>query len=193
MSRTDDLLSFMRETEKLKLVYRQIWLSDESRQESDAEHSWHLALFIMLFEKELGGRVDVARALRMALVHDIVEAKTGDVYAFDEKAKKGKAARELAAAKELFGALPSDVGEDFLSLFLEFEAKQTPEAKAVQAFDKLHPLLMNLVSNGYAWKVHGITYDQVDAYKRGLMECDPSLLVIYEQLMAEAKERGLLK
>ncbi len=192
MDRTDRLLAFLEETEKLKRVYRQNFLADRSRQESTAEHSWHLAVMLLLFERDLPPGFDMLKAVKLALIHDIVEIDAGDVMFFDDEARKGKAERERKAAKRLFGLLPPDREREFAALFKEFEEKDSVEAKFVDGFDKLHPMAMNLASDGASWAKHAITVARLDRKKRPLMEGSPLLLGLYESLFAAAKERKLL-
>ena len=55
--------------------------------------------------------IDVATAVAMALVHDIVEIDAGDTFAYDEGERgRSKEAREQAAADRLFGLLPAAIG-----------------------------------------------------------------------------------
>ncbi|MCK5290303.1 MAG: HD domain-containing protein, partial [Candidatus Aenigmarchaeota archaeon] len=44
--RIDRILSFLQEIEKYKTVERKVYCSDLDRAESDAEHSWHIAMFL---------------------------------------------------------------------------------------------------------------------------------------------------
>ena len=59
-----DLLS---ETDKLKSVYRRAYLSDQSRNENSAEHSWHLCIALLALQAQLPDEVDLDRAIRIAL------------------------------------------------------------------------------------------------------------------------------
>ena len=70
-------LAFVIELDRLKSVVRQSPLADRSRKENSAEHSWHLAMFALVFAEQ-DSAVDVYRALRMLLIHDIVEIDAGD-------------------------------------------------------------------------------------------------------------------
>ncbi len=100
------ILDFIEEIEKLKHINRINTLSDRSRQESDAEHSWHLAMIILLLKNELGTKFNVDKAIKIALVHDLVEIYTGDTWPSNDKERKDKKIREKAAAKKLFYQLP---------------------------------------------------------------------------------------
>ncbi len=76
------LLNFLSSIEQIKKEMRHSWLSD-GRQESTAEHCWRLALMVMLVAPYLQQAFDVDRAIKMALLHDIVEAEVGDILAVD--------------------------------------------------------------------------------------------------------------
>src|SRR6478752_9356369 len=97
-------LDFFLEIDKLKGVQRRNHLADGSRVENTAEHSWHLGMAVAIFAPFATEPVDLARAITMALVHDIVEIDAGDTFAYDEgEAAASKDAREEAAADRLFG------------------------------------------------------------------------------------------
>ena len=70
-------LGFIVELDKLKNVYRRTLLMDGSRNENDAEHSWHLALMALVLAKYARETVDMLRVLKMVLLHDIVEIDAG--------------------------------------------------------------------------------------------------------------------
>lgn len=187
------IMDFIVETDKLKKVLRQTLISDSSRQENSAEHSWHLALMAMtLKDYAQDPPVDITKVIQMLLVHDIVEIDAGDTFAYDDIGNQDKAAREMAAAERIYRILPGDVGESCLSLWREFEESATPEAQFANALDRLHPLLLNIRSKGAAWKKHGITRQQVlnraDAIKQG----SPALWSYAVRIIDEAVEAGYL-
>lgn len=188
----DKLLAFLKEIEKFKGVERRVLRSDKKRRETAAEHSWHMAVFLLLFEKELPKGLDFGKMLKMALIHDLPEIYAGDTFLFDKEARKSQKEREMKAAERLFSKLPEDMRKEFAGLFLEFEEGETREAKFVKSFDKLHPILQNILSDGSAWKEHGVKYRDVDDYKRKYMTHNDLILGLYEKLMKEAKDRNLL-
>ena len=190
--RINTILSFLQKIEKYKTVEREMFCSDLERIESDAEHSWHLAMFLLLFEKELPEGLDMNKMLKLALMHDLVEIYAGDTFAFDKESQSTKKERELESAKKLFSQLPDDLHKEFDDLFNEYEEANTSEAKIVKSFDKIQPILQNLCSGGKSWKKHGITFSEIDEYKRKHMEHNPFVLQIYEKLLDDAKERGLI-
>lgn len=161
--------TFLGEIDKLKLVERRNRLSDGSRRENTAEHSWHLGMATALLAAHATEPVDVARATLMAMVHDIVEIDAGDTFAYDD-ADTTKEAREQAAADRLFALLPSDVGGHLRALWEEYERLDTPEARLVMAVDRSSPMMLNLASDGVAWREHGINRARVEARNRRFIE-----------------------
>ena len=76
------LVAFLTDIERLKLVKRKAYVSDMSRRENSAEHSWHLSLGWLAIAQELNIKIDLAKALAMALIHDTCEIDAGDTPAF---------------------------------------------------------------------------------------------------------------
>ena len=186
-------IQFIVEIDKLKRILRQTWLMDQSRRENDAEHSWHLAMMaILLAEYSREPELDLLRVLKMVLVHDIVEIDAGDTFVYDEEGFKDKAQREQAAADRLFGMLPADQAAEFRSLWDEFEARQTPEARYAAALDRLQPNLHNYYTQGRAWQEHGVTKAQVIARNRHMAEGAPRLWEFAQGLFDDAVRRGYL-
>lgn len=103
-------LEFIAEVDKIKHILRRNLLTDGSRRENDAEHSWHLAMMAILLEEYASEAVDLKRVLSMVIVHDLVEIYAGDTFAYDVEGNKDKELREEQAAKKLFSLLPEDQG-----------------------------------------------------------------------------------
>ena len=76
-------VDFILEADKEKNILRQTHLSGHGRRENDAEHAWHMAMMIYLLKEYANEEIDVAKAMMMALIHDIVEIDAGDTYAYD--------------------------------------------------------------------------------------------------------------
>lgn len=156
-------ISFIMELDKIKKIGRQTYLSDASRKENDAEHSWHLALMVFLLADYSNEKIDVLKTMKMVLLHDVIEIDAGDTYAYDMEGNKTKRERELKAADRIFGLLPDGQAKEYRSLWDEFEALETPEAKFANMLDKVQPLLLNDASGGKSWIEHGVKKSQVMA------------------------------
>lgn len=154
-------IAFILELDKIKKITRRTYLSDASRLENDAEHSWHLALMAFMLAEYADDSVNVLKTVKMVLLHDVVEIDAGDTYCYDEKANRTKEERERKAADRIFGLLPAERGAECRGLWEEFEQGDTAEARFANALDRLQPLLLNDASGGRSWKEHGIKKSQV--------------------------------
>jgi putative hydrolases of HD superfamily len=185
-------ITFLREADKLKSILRHSRVSFADRRENDAEHSWHLALAVMVLADHAEPGLDLLHTLQMVLIHDLVEIDAGDTIAYaDAAAKAAQAVREAAAAERLFGLLPEDQGQALRALFDEFEQRQTREARFARALDRVQPILQNVHSNGAAWRANGITPQRVRDLNRPIIEqASPALWQRIEQILVEAEARG---
>ena len=157
-------LTFFMEADRLKGIERRNRLADGTRRENTAEHSWHLGIAAMVLAPFASEPIDLATAVAMALVHDIVEIDAGDTFAYDvADGAATKQAREEAAADRLFGLLPAETGQRFRDLWDEYERGDTAEARFVMAIDRLAPMMLNLAEGGSTWSEHGISRSQVIA------------------------------
>lgn len=154
-------ITFLVEADRLKTILRRTPVSDNSRPENSAEHSWHLALAAMALHEYGPADMDVSRVLELVVVHDLVEIDAGDTFAYDAAAHETKADREQAAADRIFGLLPADQARRFRALWEEFEAMATPEARFANALDRLQALLQNMTAGGGSWATYAVTRDQV--------------------------------
>ncbi|UXU73859.1 MULTISPECIES: HD domain-containing protein [unclassified Paracoccus (in: a-proteobacteria)] len=160
-------LRFLIEADRLKSVLRANTLIDRSRRENTAEHSWHLALYALVLADQAGPGVNVGRAIRMLLLHDLVEIDVGDVpiHSANGQAHGSDQRRqaELAAAQRLFGLLPAATGAGFLALWREFEEARSADAIFAKALDRCQPLMQNLASGGAGWVEYDVGYAQVES------------------------------
>jgi putative hydrolase of HD superfamily len=183
--RIDRQLAFIGELDRLKDVARRTRVGGSGRHENSAEHSWHLAAMAGLLAEHAVAGVDVERATRMVLVHDVVEIDAGDTFAFDEAAHADKADRERRAADRLFGLLPSDQGSELRLLWDEFEEGVTPDARYAVALDRFGGLLQNRLCDGGSWAEHGVTREQVLIRMAPIRDGAPNLWAIVLRVLDE--------
>ena len=162
--RIEKQLAFALEIDKVKNVFRQTHLSENGRNENDAEHSWHMAVMAYLLKEYANEKIDIGKVMLMCLIHDIVEIDAGDTYAYDAAGLQTQKAREDAAKERIFSILPEDQREELIALFDEFEDYETAESRFAHAMDNIQPLLLNNSNNGGDWREHHVTEEQV--YKR---------------------------
>jgi putative hydrolase of HD superfamily len=192
-SRLARQIQFIVEVDKLKDIYRQTVLIHSGRAENDAEHSWHLCLLVIVLAEHANlPNLDLLRILKMLIIHDLVEIDAGDTFAYDTQRMADQYAREAEAAERIFGLLPDDQTREFRALWEEFEAKETAEARFATAVDRFQPVLLNLLTQGSAWRRHGVTHDRVVARNRHIAEGSSALWEFAEAMLREAVEDGRL-
>lgn len=186
-------IAFITEADRLKEVFRQTLVTQSKRRENDAEHSWHLCLVVLVLAEHAESQpLDVLRVLKMVILHDLVEIDAGDTFAYDTAAMATQHEREVRAAERIFGLLPSDQGTEFRALWDEFEARQTPEAKFAAAVDRFQPMLLNCLTEGAAWRRHGVTHDRVVARNSHIAHGSARLWEYAEKMIQAAVDAGHL-
>jgi putative hydrolase of HD superfamily len=130
--------------------------------------------------------VDVARLLRMCLIHDLGEALGGDVPAPAQQGGAGKADRERADLLELTASLPEAMQREIVGLWDEYEAAASPEARVAKGLDKLETILQhtqgeNPVDFDYAFNL---------AYGQQYTSADPLMAALRTRLDAETARRS---
>jgi putative hydrolase of HD superfamily len=186
-------IEFILEVDKLKHVLRQTILMDKSRQENSAEHSWHIALTVMvLSEYARDMDIDFFRVMKILLVHDLIEIDAGDTYCYDDQGRKDQAAREQLAADRIFNILPPDQARTFRDLWDEFEERKTAESRFANALDRVQPFLHNYFTRGQTWQENDIKRGQVKARMQPVEDGAPVLWKYVRALMDDAVNRGFL-
>ncbi len=186
-------IDFILEADKLKSILRRTVLTDRSRHENSAEHSWHIALLaLVLSEYAVGDAIDLFRVVKMLLVHDLVEVDAGDTYCYDDDGRQDQSLKELKAADRIFNILPKDQAQSFLELWEEFEARQTPESRLANALDRVQPFLHNYYTQGQTWQENEIKSSQVVARMHPVEDGSPFLWKYVAALIEDAILKGYL-
>lgn len=188
MTNLEKIFEFLHQISNLKSTLR--WpILPSGRQESTAEHTWRLALMTFLFTEELKLDLDVTHAIKIALVHDLAEAITGDFNSWDvaqgKVSKSDKQKQEARAMKKFQAALPEKLGQEIFDLWQEYEDHQTPEARFVKALDKIE-LLTQFVESGYTIMDDGI--DHTATYAHGAIKDFPEIKSAYKIVEDKLKE-----
>ena len=186
-------ISFIKEIDKIKYIQRKTKLFNSDRNENDAEHSWHLAMMTLVLAEHSDAPIDILKVLKMVLIHDIVEIDAGDIFIYDTTKNHSNTAEERMAANRIFGMLPKEQAEEFISIWEEFENGETNEAKFAKSMDRLEPLLQNISNNGGTWKEFGVGYDKVYEKKQVIKEGSTSIWDYAEKAINESVEKGILK
>ncbi|MBO4928132.1 MAG: HD domain-containing protein [Clostridiales bacterium] len=186
-ARLDQQLKFTAEIDKMTSVYRRTMLISGIRNENDAEHSWHIAVMALLFKEYCVEEPNVERAIKMLVVHDLIEIYAGDTFAYDVKGNESKAEREAAAADKLYSQLPPEQGAELRALWEEFDAMETVDAKYAACLDRTQPLLHNTLTEGHTWRNGGAVRSQVEARAQIVKEFMPQ---VYEWIVKNL-DRGV--
>lgn len=152
-------MTFIKEVDKLKNVMRKSRNISNERFENDAEHSWHVCMMAMTLQKHSNVRIDIARVLQMLIIHDLGEIYSGDtiVYAKGDDHRRD----ELESANKLFSMLGPTRHRELHALLVEFEARETPDAKFANAVDRAEPILQNIHNGGETWNSNRISYERI--------------------------------
>ncbi|WON77945.1 HD domain-containing protein [Serratia sp. UGAL515B_01] len=187
------VIRFLMEIDKLKSVQRRTKIIGTQRQENSAEHSWHFAITAMSLAPYASEEVDIQRVIQMALLHDIVEIDTGDVFVYDLAARAAIHDQEVAAAKRLFGLLPEPQREYFTALWQEYEDGESADAKFALILDRSMPMLMNLHNEGQSWVENNVSLEQVLARNGMIADIHPELWLHLLRHLQDAQRKGWLK
>jgi len=186
-------IGFLLEIDRLKNVIRRTPHIEGSRLENSAEHSWHIAVAaLVLAEYAAEPGVDTLHAMKVLLVHDLIEIDAGDTYCYDEDGRQDQKQRERAAADRIFSLLPEDQTTAVRDLWEEFEARRTAEAKFAHAVDRLMPLLHNFVTDGRSWRQNGIRRSQVEQRMAPIAAGSPRLHAFARRVIDAAETKGYL-
>lgn len=143
------MLEFIHAIEQLKKEMRHSYLSN-GRQESVAEHSWRMAVMALVLKPE--ETVDVPKCIKMAIIHDLPEVFSGDVFALEPKNRIGKYQREKEAMQKLCLMFKGkETAGEIYNLWQEFEETKTPEARFVKLLDKFDVLIQHNESPIETW------------------------------------------
>jgi putative hydrolase of HD superfamily len=177
-------LAFIQQAERLKNVLRSAHTS-AGRRESTAEHTWRLCLMAMVFEPAFEG-LDVARLLKLCLVHDLGEAISGDIPAVAQTSGHDKSAQERADLLTLLAPLDLPRQEAFLALWEEYEYGTSPEARLVKGLDKLETIIQHNQGDNPA----GFDYAFNLSYGQPHMQAHPLLRALRHLVDEQTRQRA---
>ena len=186
-------IEFILEADKLKHVRRKNLLLDRSRRENSAEHSWHIALMVLIMSEYSNETdIDFFHVMKMLLIHDLVEIDAGDTYCYDDNGRQDQHQREEIAARRVFGLLPDDQAAGLRALWDEFEKRETPESRFANALDRVQPLLNNYFTDGQTWQENDIKSAQVHRRMRPVKDGAVVLWNYVSALIEDAVKKGFL-
>lgn len=185
-----DMRNLIIELDKLKSVYRQSYLSDMSRKENSAEHSWHLAVALMAMKDIIPATVNIDRAIRIALLHDVCEIGVGDISVYD--AMRSEITVKEAVYMTGFAQKYDAFGKEALEVWHEYEDQESEESRWVKVVDRLLPFMLNIATEGKSWQEQGIRRSQVLELNSGIAKISPEVYAWIKNEVDDAVEKGWL-
>lgn len=146
IQKINGIFDFLALADNLKRAYRYSQCrTKKMKPDSAADHSWRLALMAMVFTKKLKLKINLERALKIAIVHDLSEAITGDIdYTLIARGMvkyRDKEKAECLALKKICRQLPIDIGREIETLWQDYQESRSVEAKFIKALDKLETMI----------------------------------------------------
>eukprot|EP01136_Pigoraptor_vietnamica_P034964 Opistho-1_new@99542 len=178
-------IEFIKEIDKLKYIQRKTKLFNSDRHENDAEHSWHLAMMVLVLAEHSNEPIDVLKVLKMVLIHDIVEIDAGDTFLYDTTKNHVNTDEEFIAAQRIFGILSPKQAQEYIDIWLEFEEGKSNEAKFAKTMDRLQPILQNRSNQGGTWTEYNVSYETVFEKIKGMQKGSES---IWQYTIAELND-----
>lgn len=197
-----EILNFLIEVGKLKGKKRRGWIIHQIKNpETTAEHIFHLAILVWV----LGDRkkLNLDRAIKIALIHDLCEVYAKDLTPYDpllpkdkkkvmevlkhwprftpvlkRKKEREKNKMESEALERLISKLPPELKTEVRNLWSDFVNGLTKEGRFVRQADKIASLLQGLEY----WKKYGKI--QYHLWMRWIKEIidDPILIEFVETI-----------
>ena len=177
------LIEFLGKAGKLKSVPRHC-VTPEGVRETVAGHCWRVSLMAWLLKEELPD-VDMEKVIHMCLLHDLGEAVTGDIPAFEKKEQDRSVERK--AVDGLLSMLPGKIGEEAKVLFAEMNALKTEEAKVYKALDKLEAVIQHNEADIRTWEPH--EYELNLTYANDIVAGTPYLEQLREAIRDDTKQK----
>ena len=179
----DSLLAFISILNEFRCIERGLYANGEDRNENDVEHSYFLAMIGWYIIDAQSLSLDARKVVSYALVHDLVEVYSGDVYFYgvtpeDLVKKKQREHEARVRLQKTIAEFPS-----LHTVISEYERQEDPESKFVNALDKLQPALNIYLDKGRSWKRDGITHAMLVEKKADKAHISPELQPIFEAFL----------
>ena len=186
----DDVTHFLLELDALKRVNRRSYVTETTRLENSAEHSWHLAMACWSIAESFALDVNYEKLLKLALIHDLGEVDAGDTFLFAD-------ARNDAHIEERAGIarLQAERGNGITNLTEIWEEQETgssKETELLKVVDRLLPFLLNLNTEGKTWIDGGVTRSQVAGALAFIKDSFPTIHDWQTQQIEYATQKGWL-
>ncbi len=159
-SELQEALKFIENIDALKNTYRKCLIMSGQREESTAEHSFSLAMAVLCLSRFSNQKIDVTKAVKMALFHDLSEALLGDTFHYDKNTSPQEVSEGDALKQILSPIANTELSLEIYSLWNEFENSSGPEAVFLRGLDRFLPMFHNFKTKGHSWVKYGITKEK---------------------------------
>ena len=186
----DDVTHFLLELDALKRVNRRSYVTQTTRKENSAEHSWHLAMACWSIAELFALDVNHEKLLKMALVHDLGEIDAGDTFLYADTRTDAHVEERAGIAR-----LQRERGNGISDLSEVWEAQETgssKESQLLKVVDRLLPFLLNLNTDGKTWIELGVTRSQVAGAHAFIKDSFPPIHDWLSHNIAYATQQGWL-
>ena len=177
------LLEILTVAEKLKCNTRHSFTSS-GRHESVAEHSWRIALMALLMEDEFP-EINIDKVIRMCIIHDLGEAFTGDIPAFEKKDEHR--VKEDEVFLNWVDSFPEPYGKEFKELIIEMRELKSNESKLFKALDNLEAVIQHNEADISTWLP--LEYDLQFTYGADKVAFSPYLKQLKEEIDKVTREK----
>ncbi len=148
--------------------------------ENDTEHSYNLAMTAWYLTGWFP-KLNKGLVLQYALAHDLVEIHAGDTYIYGSKEElSSKQQREAEALDKLEDDWPDF--DDMIKTIHSYEQRADAESRFVYALDKIMPIMLIYIHDGYTWNKEKVTADMLYKAKIEKIRPSPEILPYFEDL-----------
>ena len=185
-----DSLQFLENIDALKNTYRRCLIMSGERNESTAEHSFSLAMAVLLLQEHSNEKIEPIKTLKMALFHDLAEALLGDTFHYEKQNKTQSLSEEEALKKLLLPIQDQDLATEILQLWQEFEFGGSAEAVFLRGIDRFLPIYHNYKTRGHSWLKFNISKEKVLEKNAHIAQSSEPIWAYTKKILEESKAKG---
>ena len=178
-----ELLEVLNVAARLKDTTRHNYTA-KGRKESVAEHSW-MATLMAFFMRDEFPEADMDKVMSMCIIHDLGEAFTGDIPAFEKTDRDEENEEKLL--NDWINSLPKNYAEEVTALYEEMAKRETIEAKIYKAIDGLEALVQHNISDLSTWIP--MEYELNKVYANDKVEFSDYLKALREEIRKDTLKK----
>lgn len=175
------ILDFFKTAANLKIISRQGWIDKLSlnNPESVADHTYSMAIMSMVISDLQNYNSE--KILKMVLLHDLAESKTGDITP-EQIDKDEKKKHENDAFYEIIENLPDVIKKEYLKIWQEYQENTSPESGIVHQIDKLEMALQAKI-----YQKEGFSQEKLESFFESakIEIIDPKLKELFTNIIED--------